>query len=73
MGKEKGKQSKLEKIKSFKEGCISQGKVFSPELDSGSYLPKPIINRLGLGFMYLYMEFNYVFISQNMIFFNSLT
>ncbi len=35
MGKEKGKQSKLEKIKSFKEGCISQGKEFSPELDSG--------------------------------------
>jgi hypothetical protein len=29
MGKEKGKQSKLEKIKFFKEGCISQGKEFS--------------------------------------------
>jgi hypothetical protein len=29
MGKEKGKQSKLKKIKSFKEGCISQGKGFS--------------------------------------------
>jgi len=28
MEKEKGKQSKLEKIKSFKEGCISQGKGF---------------------------------------------
>ena len=28
MGKEKGKQSKLEKIKFFKEGCISQGKGF---------------------------------------------
>jgi len=38
MGKEKGKQSKLEKIKSFKESCISQGKGFSPELDSGLIL-----------------------------------
>jgi len=28
MGKEKRKQSKLEKIKSFKAGCISQGKGF---------------------------------------------
>lgn len=28
MGKEKGKQSKLEKIKSFKAGCISRGKGF---------------------------------------------
>ncbi len=35
MGNEKGKQSKLEKIKCFKEGCISWGKGFSPELDSG--------------------------------------
>ncbi len=35
MEKEKGKQSKLEKIESCKEGCISQGKGFSPELDSG--------------------------------------
>jgi hypothetical protein len=35
MGKEKGRQSELVKIKSFKEGCISQGKGFSPELDSG--------------------------------------
>jgi len=29
MGNEKGKQLKLEKIKFFKEGCISQGKGFS--------------------------------------------
>ena len=29
MGKEKGKQSKLVKIESFKEGCISQGKEFN--------------------------------------------
>jgi len=35
MGKEKGKQSKLVKIESFKQGCISWGKGFSPELDSG--------------------------------------
>lgn len=28
MGKEKGKQSKLVKIESFKAGCISQGKGF---------------------------------------------
>ncbi|MBA7515921.1 hypothetical protein ES705_07966 [subsurface metagenome] len=28
MGKEKGKQSKLVKIESFKQGCISQGKEF---------------------------------------------
>jgi len=28
MGKEKEKQSKLVKIESFKEGCISQGKGF---------------------------------------------
>ncbi|MCK4251445.1 tetratricopeptide repeat protein [candidate division WOR-3 bacterium] len=35
MGNEKRKQSKLEKIKIFKISCISQGKGFSPELDSG--------------------------------------
>jgi hypothetical protein len=29
MGKEKGRHSKLVKIESFKEGCISQGKGFS--------------------------------------------
>jgi len=29
MANEKGKQLKLEKIKFFKEGCISQGKGFS--------------------------------------------
>lgn len=29
MGNEKGKQLKLEKIKFFTEGCISQGKDFS--------------------------------------------
>jgi|GEM_PF-2483344 len=28
MGNEKGKQLKLEKMKFFKEGCISQGKGF---------------------------------------------
>ena len=35
MRKEKGKQSNLEKIRTFKDSCISQGKEFSPELDSG--------------------------------------
>jgi hypothetical protein len=35
MGKEKGRQSKLVKIESFKEGCISQGEGFRPELNSG--------------------------------------
>ena len=38
MRKEKGTQSKLVKIESFKEGYIAQGKVFSPELDSGLIL-----------------------------------
>jgi hypothetical protein len=38
MENEKGKQSKLVKIESLKEDCISQDKEFSPELDSGSDL-----------------------------------
>jgi len=36
MGKEKGKQSKLVKIESFKAGCISQGKEFKYYLVFGA-------------------------------------
>jgi hypothetical protein len=36
MGKEKGRQSKLEKIEFFKEGCISQGKGFKYYLVFGA-------------------------------------
>ncbi len=60
MENEKGKQSKLVKIKSFKEGCISQGKVFSPELDSG----------LNLGFsrMIVRIILSYPLLIQNYIY-----
>ncbi|MCK4250525.1 hypothetical protein KAX97_03720 [candidate division WOR-3 bacterium] len=60
MENEKGKQSKLVKIESFKEGCISQGKVFSPELDSG----------LNLGFsrMIVRIILSYPLLIQNYIY-----